>query len=105
MTNEKDGVVAERVVMQAKELRFPSSLTRQDRQLISAITEALTTVRKEARAAVFKEVSQIINAAGEEWGDQARARKSKTYSAYVFAALDLKGRVDEAAANGAGANQ
>ena len=42
------------------------------------------------------EAIKIIDDAGVEWGDRARKQKSKTYSAYAIAALDLRGRMKEA---------
>lgn len=48
-----------------------------------------------ARADAIREAIKIIDAAGEEWGDLARNRKSKTYSAYAIAALDLRGRLEQ----------
>lgn len=57
--------------------------------------DLLTTVRAEARAEAFKEAMKIVDDAGTQWGDLAR--RSKTYSAYVIAALDLKGQLEAAA--------
>lgn len=47
------------------------------------------------RADMQRECLEIVRNAGTEWGDAAHARKSKTYSAYVIAALDLEGRIAE----------
>lgn len=62
--------------------------------LATRIADAIATARQEERKKAFEDAIKIIDSAGEEWGDQARARKSKTYSAYVIAALDLKGRLE-----------
>jgi hypothetical protein len=42
-------------------------------------------------------VLDVIDKAGQEWSERARNSRSKTYSAYAIAALDLRGRVEEAA--------
>lgn len=76
----------------AAELNWMDLRTLAPKALATKIDTALAEVRRETWEAAIK----IIDAAGEEWGDQARARKSKTYSAYVIAALDLKGRFEVA---------
>lgn len=67
--------------------------------LESSVLKALTTIRQEARAAAFRDAIEIIDTAADGWSDLARARKSQTFSAYVIAALDLKGQLNQAAAN------
>ena len=62
-------------------------------EVLQVITTALATVRRET----WEAASGIVDAAGKEWGDCARKDKSKTYSAYAIAALDLKGRLEVAA--------
>lgn len=50
-------------------------------------------VNRRARAEALEEAAKVVDVAGTKWADQARDRKSKTYAAYVIAALDLQGQI------------
>ena len=47
------------------------------------------------RADIWAEAIEIVDIAGNEWGDRARKDKSKTYSSYAIAALDIHGQLQE----------
>lgn len=61
------------------------------KELINSIATALDD---QYRAGVER-AAKVVKEASVEWGDLARARRSKTYSAYVIAALDLHGQLRE----------
>ena len=57
---------------------------------------SLEHLLSETRARALQEAVRIVDTAGKEWGDRAHARKSKAYSAYAIAALDIQGRLNAA---------
>ena len=93
--------VAEQIVA---ELHWINLSSLAPKQLAERIDTALRQREEEVRAEERERCAKIVSDAGEKWGEKARARRSKTYAAYVIAALDLEGQIrrDHATQEGEG---
>lgn len=63
-----------------------------ERRIRVASTSSSTDYQRGC-ADMQRECARIVKDAGLEWKDAAQARRSKIYSAYVIAAIDLEGRI------------